>query len=308
MAQFHKYPKLEHYNKSNIPAYIGKYIYVTEKIHGSNFQIYINVDKNDKIKDYRYGRRTGFIDYNENFFGCKITMSKYETKLKNMALQLGEGVTIIYGEYYGGYCDGKTITGCYSVQNGPYANYSSENKFKIFDIVHDNEFLLWDKVKELCFYNNLEHVPEIMRGIYPDILEGFDVETLKSIVSESEQLAEGIVINTLDNSVDFKMKWVATGMKEKPRIKKHTVSVNSSVKIDYEGYMNQNRFDKYLSKVGPDLFKLENIGKIIKELVLDALDDIKSDNLYHNEKEEAKIRKILSGPARRLAITYINSI
>ena len=307
MAHFIKYSKLEHFNTKNNEPFNGKHVYISEKIHGANFQILINLDKDNEIKEYKYGRRTGFISTTENFFGHTNTMEKYKNNIINLAKNLGEGITIIYGEYFGGNLNGKKAEGSYCVQNSKYANYCEENKFAIFDIIHNKNNLCWDNVKELCLCNSLLHVPEINSGIFPEIIEGININTMKSIIAEGEQNLEGIVIGTPDNSINYKIKWVNEGLSEKPRIKpKESFEKNRKGKYnEYNEYMNQNRFDKYLSKVGPDMFNMKNLGIIIKDLVMDALEDIYSDNNIFSEKEEKQIKKDLSFCAKNLAISYM---
>ena len=80
---------------NNIPNI--QYI-LTEKIHGTNFSIFISKD------EIRYGSRNDFLENNFSFFDWQNTMKKYESdilKFQQYVIENNINQLAIYGELYG---------------------------------------------------------------------------------------------------------------------------------------------------------------------------------------------------------------
>jgi Rnl2 family RNA ligase len=318
--RFIKYSSLEQKREKSLLPFDGKEVIITEKIHGSNFQIADKIINNKH--NIKYGKRSGWIEENENFFQYKSAMEDIIENIKNMNQKIYQQseknncIIRIYGELYGGFLDGKKNNDITAVQTGKYSNYSKYNRFRIFDIYIDNYHLEWDRVLELCKEFLIPTVPEICRGIYPQVIEdnNINVNDMESYTSKDhgettqKTYAEGIVISSIDNSIKYKVKWKCDNMLENKSNKIKNKDENNKNKHDnFIEYINQNRFDTFISKVGPDFVSYKNINECIKELVLDAIQDIKKDNDELGNSDIKKFKKQLSIQARKLVIEYLKS-
>ncbi len=119
--KFFKYPSIEnHYQKKflyhvleTLPT--DTQFYITEKIHGANFAIYISQD------EIKFASRNEFLG-DKKFYNYKEVVSKYQDcfDIIQQAVQ-GDEYYIIYGEIFGG-----------SIQKECY--YKDQQDFVCFDI------------------------------------------------------------------------------------------------------------------------------------------------------------------------------
>jgi Rnl2 family RNA ligase len=315
-SKYVPYSSIDKYRERNLYHFYGKECVLTEKIHGSNFQLWCESLKNGSVT-IRAGKRSGFIG-EEKFFNHSTIIEKYTSNIIEMIPRDGSPHQIrIIGEYFGGSYHGKCSPGACSIQKGKYANYSSTNDFAVFDIVIDGIWQTWDKVKELCNTYGLIHVPEVIRGIWEEI-NVFDVENFKSILSEQinkdgiQNPAEGVVIRLIDpgedcTNRDNRVKWKCGEMIEGVPRERSITSNKSEVDEKYIGMMDQSRFDSYFSKVGPDVFTDRNIGMHLGMIIEDILSDIQELEGNISKDQKKIIRKSLIPIARRFIINYMQN-
>lgn len=193
---FSKYGGIE--NFKNYPDLFkeDEEVYVTEKIHGTNFRAgYVPTAVNTfmrrikkffgKLPAYEFvygsnnvqlqqkGYKKGF--YGENVYGEAVT--KYKL---NEILKPGE---VIYGEVYGA-----------GIQKGyTYGHKEGERSLIIFDLKKDGSYVKPDELIEFCKERSLPIVPEIYRG-------PFTKETIKaltigdSVLTPTQKIREGVVV------------------------------------------------------------------------------------------------------------------
>jgi Rnl2 family RNA ligase len=303
MANYIPYSSIDKFRKRNTEKFEGHNVVLTEKIHGSNFQIVVSRDP----INIRFGKRSGYLVDGENFFGYEQTMDPYKCRVTNALNALEAQNMTIIGEYYGGNLNGTKSAKATTVQKGVYSNYSADNEFAIYEVIIDKIWYSWDQVKEFATKYGFTHVPEIARGPWESFAE-FDVNSLRSQLAKSDSPAEGVVIRleTQDANVrGIRVKWKCDSMLESPRqIKIKGSHEDDNMRYCY-GMMNQPRFDCYLSKVGPEEFTDANIGNNIKELVADTIIDI--EDKFGNEIEIKKMRKKLSAIARKFIFEYMQN-
>ena len=163
-----KYPSLENYKMNKVQDYILHYgenkVVMTEKLHGSNGQIKIILNKDGTITK-QLGRRNDWIKPKEKFYNFQTIIAKIDEGIDIMVRTIARihGVDtieiVIYGEIFGGAYDGKSN----GIQCQKGVHYCSENDFAVFDITINGNFQTWDIVKDLCTTHGFSHVPEINR-------------------------------------------------------------------------------------------------------------------------------------------------
>ena len=179
-----------------------------------------------------------------------------------------------------------------------YSNYSPTNDFIVFDIIINKYWGTWDDIIYFCNKTNLKHVPELFRGKWKD--NRISIETLTSKLSIKKTPAEGIVIRVLNPQHDMKtrdkrIKWKCHGMLNEGILKDSDEDFTHTQKDNAITMMNQERFDSYVSKVGPEFIREKtNIGKNVKALVDDTMADIRESFPDFNSKS---INKELSSKA-----------
>ena len=290
-----RYPHINDFNNTKPSTFAGRFVNITEKVHGSNGCFYVKGDGTVRI-----ARRNGFMEETERFF--KIATKIKERLLPSMldvVRQLTknpEDEVRFYGEFYGGLYNGATSKDAMRIQIS--VDYSPNNEFVIFDIVHGERVLPWEDVKDLCERYKLPIVPQIFEGMW----ENFDPGTVKDLTSKvpsllhdltkvSNPACEGVVIrhdNGANSGWGLRCKVKQDWISERPtRPQKKTIP-----KDDEEaqrkralGYVNDNRLTSYLSKNGgPDILReRSNWYNLINQLVDDALEDIRVDEVIKGE-------------------------
>lgn len=264
-------------------------IIITEKIHGSNFSIYIEVS-NELELNIKYARRLGFISPQESFYKnihLKV-MEKYipniEKYIKTQP-NLKNSLIRIVGELYGGWLNNQTEEGYQAIMKSNYSNYSLTNDFIVFDIIINNVWQTWDNIIDLCSKFQLQHVPELYRGKWKN--HRISIELLNSKLSQSttNTPAEGVVIryinpgqhiNSFPLQRDKRFKWKCHEMMNEGKTKNEEEKEFQIQKKQAMSMLNQERFNSYLSKVGPEFIKNKTNLKInIKSLIDDTILEIK---------------------------------
>jgi len=188
---FKKYPSAEnHYrNKFTEKCYVHfghEYWVATEKIHGSNFGWWAN------INGVECSKRNSMIPAGENFHNHLSLVPKYESIVKSIYEYLRLAISTstddmaiaVFGEIYG--------KGC---QKGVF--YSDTVDFIMFDIAiqdgNDFYWLSYDALRGIEMKFGMPMVPEVKRGNFHEVLE--HVNEFDSIVGGIEDNnAEGFVM------------------------------------------------------------------------------------------------------------------
>jgi len=313
-TSFTKYPSIKTIHRTRQPNDSDDVV-ITEKVHGSNFQVRVNMNSSGEVI-ITYAKRSGPIPHKENFFNYRAVMEKYQ---KNWSMLEGyiRGVEnfselLIFGELYGGHYHGQKATGHTTVQKSKFANYSQENDFVIFDIVLNNRWFTWGETIEFCTNQlQMNHVPEFARGKWRDLKKSFDVESTQSLLSlhhngddGADNPIEGVVVRSLcphsatAEGMDTRFKWKAREMCE-GSVEHKPATLDTVCEM-----MNEPRFQAYLSKVGPTEIVDGNTHKHIKEMVQDVLTDIRDAQPDIDEKTLKSYWKPLSNAAHRLIFDY----
>lgn len=157
---FPKYTSIEHWG--NYPDVIkeDEQVVITEKIHGTSNRLGIILDENEKgIKSPilvagSHNTRRKRYDKNDNECLYWMPFTKYPLLKKMLSdlFNIYQKPVIVYGEIYG---DG--------IQD---MTYEGGKNFRIFDIMIDGKYIMWDNVIALCNQYEVPCVPTIYKGTY----------------------------------------------------------------------------------------------------------------------------------------------
>lgn len=168
MQEFEQFAKMARYSREVI---------VTEKIDGTNAQIFIGEDG-----EFLTGSRTRWITPEDDNFG----FSRWANQNKEELMKLGPGRH--FGEWWG-----SGIQRGYGLKNG-------EKRFSLFNVSRWSDET--GNRPSCCFV-----VPELWRGVFDDLVPGNivnDLETFGSRAAPGFMRPEGIVIFHTAGLVGFK--------------------------------------------------------------------------------------------------------
>jgi Rnl2 family RNA ligase len=261
-----------------------------EKVHGANFGLWI-ID--GKIVP---SKRSSFAD--GSFYGCQSVVEA----MGPLVLKLAEhGVTVVYGELFGG-----------GIQKG--INYG-EKRFAAFDMKICDQFVDYDKFVELCDLVGLPRCVEIARGSFDDILAIDPAFPTKMSDCGATDIAEGFVMKPVKNSYlrlgdRIILKKKSPGFSERtsektPRPPKEPLTeLQKSIFDAAQGYICDERIESATSKFGERDFNpvlTEVLSDIYRELEKDGLDSLDLSS-YNSVRQEMcnllapMIRKQMFGP------------
>jgi Rnl2 family RNA ligase len=253
-----------------------------EKIHGANFGFIV------RGGDVTPFKRSSVIGANPEtgsyeFYGCNPVVETYKNLVKNIETVFDQPVQI-YGELYGE-----------GIQKE--VQYGTKD-FIAFDIylIDDDVFVDWDVLKEVCADYSIPTAPEIARGNLEQLLEispEFDSIVAKQNGYDSK--AEGIVIKQLRDEALLRtgsraiIKNKSKSFSEKKqKVPKKPYKMPENLKPIYEDfsqYLNENRLNNVLSKVGQ--VSQKDFGKVLGMLVQDAKEEFERDE-YEISKDDWK--------------------
>lgn len=261
-----------------------------EKVHGANFGLWI-ID--GKIVP---SKRSSFAD--GSFYGCQSVVEA----MGPLVLKLAEhGVTVVYGELFGG-----------GIQKG--VNYGAK-RFAAFDMKIGDQFVDYDKFVELCDLVGLPRCVEIARGSFDDILAIDPAFPTKMSDCGATDIAEGFVMKPVKNSYlrlgdRIILKKKSPGFSERtsektPRPPKEPLTeLQKSIFDAAQAYICDERIESATSKFGECDFNpvlTEVLSDIYRELEKDGLDSLDLSS-YNSVRQEMcnllapMIRKQMFGP------------
>lgn len=302
--QFKKYSSIENHYRDNYINYIIEQglddvqWVVTEKAHGSNFQFATDGT------NVKCGKRSEFLNDNDNFFNWETIYDKYHEAIMNIftAIKQKHSDTIqitIYGELYGGYykCkDIKDVPNASKVQKG--VCYCPHNDFIVFDIyrfINDTSKGLWMNfidVIDLCKTYGLMILEPLFIGSFKKALEypnEFESNIYKyhNLPMIENNIAEGIVIKPIISKHFHSGERVIIKSKNtkfaenvgSPRLPKQP-EIYSEDAMNHINKMkllvSENRLRNVLSKFG--LVTNKDFGKILSLLIADIIEEYLKDN------------------------------
>lgn len=299
---FKGYSSLEnHYNNKFIErirnnALDGGEWVAREKIHGTNFSFIVSRDA------VTCAKRSGIIHDGEDFFGYAIIQARYRESLLALQKAITGAVTSyqVFGEFAGG-----------GIQKG--VDYG-EKDFYVFDILVTTESgessYVDDYMMEgLCNTFGFKMAPLLGRGKFDDLIqlpnmldvvvndynelaknEGISVankHVWKAIVAE-DNIAEGYVLKPcypafLPNGSRVAIKCKNSKFSEKAKSDKpikpkaELTEKDNKVYFDFESYININRINNVVSKIGKPGPK--DFGKVMGLTVKDLLEEAEREGI-----------------------------
>jgi Rnl2 family RNA ligase len=277
---------------------------LTEKIDGSNFQIYIEKDL------VRYGRRTGWLKDNDGFndWQSVVAQDKIQDLIHSVQDTLKAHSYIqFYGELYGP-----------GVQKR--IPYGDKKDLKLFEMKIDGQWQTPEFMENfLVEHASLDlHVPVL--GYVEGLEEAmkFDIERPSALYKGDEaHVMEGMVIKPYytvlkhrNSHVRIKKRNAAFLEKMKVKVKTYKPTVYTELQQEFMQYINENRLMSVISKYGPPKTK-KDIGKYLSLLSQDAFQDFAKDqgwDIYNLDKSVRRtymplVSKLGSG----LVISYLEN-
>ena len=283
---FSKYNDIENsYNKKELSKFpsegFRQYFLVTEKLNGCNFQFHWDGNK------LNVGKRSNYIGEGENFYNYEIVLERYKKEIERMGMVLGE--FILYGEMFGGNSLGDNKSPYKAIQKGVY--YTSDIEFNAFDIKIDGIYLSGHDFLSIMENFDIPIVPIIGTMDFESAM-GYDTKFDSKYAGIENNICEGIVIRPLEFEVNdcygkrLILKKKNEEFKENQRVKKEEIIVDNEMLSKVLEYINRNRLDAVLSKIGE--VEIKDFGMIMKEFSL----DIRKDFLKENEVDMEEFDKV----------------
>ena len=308
--KFNKYPKFTNAYKDEFVFKVMETVpydtlwYVTEKIHGANFQITGGLDDKGEFI-FKVGSRNSFTDM--SFFNLKYSepfISEYSkvVELIKELIHNGYSQVTVYGEVYGG-----------NIQKGVF--YSDEKRFRAFDIFFDGEFLVRNAAIQMFDKYEVDYCTTIMQGNLLDCLTHandfdslIDAELTQEEVREGN-ICEGVVIRPVIPLYTNKGEFIAIKNKndkwsEKsrlPKVRKDYDVLPSKLLDIYnkmDQYVTDNTVNSAISKIGREM---KFIPELMKELNTDIINSVMNDN----KEFELKGCKLIARRFNKRLITMV---
>lgn len=303
---FEKYSSLEnHYNGKFIEKIRNAGFDVTEpwvareKIHGTNFSIIIERDA------VTCAKRTGPILSGEDFFGYEIVLKKYNDSIKAVQHTIKEGSSMqIFGEFAGG-----------GIQKG--VDYGEKDFYVFDILVKTaegtNQFVDDYMVEQICNTFWFKMAPLLGRGKFDDLAKlpndllsvvnkyneclTDEPESLRHVnrcefkaipAPEDKTPAEGYVLKPcypkfFPNGSRVAIKCKNSKFSEKSKSDKpikpkvELTEQDNKVYFDFESYINVNRINNVVSKIGKPGPK--DFGKVMGLTVKDLLEEAEREGI-----------------------------
>ena len=300
---------------------------ITEKIDGSNCSFIFDKQESGKFK-FSYGKRSGLIASDENFYGIQNVVKEMDPFIRNVILQLNHFPSImenattftLFGELYGP-----------GIQKR--IDYGTKKRIAFFDIAIDGQF-----VNQSTFFTLMKMFDEYNQYTVPmlAVTDSFDhalqYDThFNSLMGpkcgELENECEGVVIKPwladMSTLIDqyghpenfyIKSKNEKFAEKMKTKYKKpmepQSEALTNAQSIFAE-YLNENRIKSVFSKEG-EISDMKEMGKYIKLILEDAKEDFMKDHYEDvfmdkelSDKERGKIFKIAGKILSKELMKYV---
>jgi Rnl2 family RNA ligase len=297
-----KYPKINNIaelTRDFAAAFNDDTYAVTEKIHGANTSCEYDID----LDTYTYYSRNNQILYEDSFYGVQNIFDSLRPKFKHIGKMLKEvdkdiSRVLFFGEVFGGnypHPEVGKIPGAKMIQRGVY--YSAQNHWKCFDIFACHPDLEYFPLSQSMMFHltgavDLPTVPilAVCNSLKEALKYPNDGESIVykdyGLPKIEDNIMEGVVIKSWSGKdisiygtrAIFKNKNVRFSEKAKTEKIKALEDYPEEIKTCLEKcmvYINENRVHSAMSKIGECTPK--SIGVVIKDTMLDALEDIKKE-------------------------------
>ena len=334
--KFKKYPSIENsYREKQIDqirvhGYASNDIIycVTEKIHGSNFGVYVDgagVDFASRNNMLNEDNAKAFY----KFDSIRRRVTKDVKEVFNHVKRINNDTEsiIVYGELFGGHYPHPDIPktkNVAQVQKGVY--YSPNLEFSVFDIwvvTKDRGFFMnYNDMSMVCLLNDVDYCEIIFAGTFDKCLEypndnESGIPDKYNLPEMDDNVSEGVVIKPLQplyyrngERVILKNKNLKFSEKNsEKRVLKPIAELSEEMQTTLAGldqYITENRFDSVDSKLGG--LEKRTIGNYIKEFVHDVFVDANKDGIipHHLEKSEQKIlNKFVSEGVKKIILPKV---
>ncbi|MDR1594439.1 MAG: RNA ligase, Rnl2 family [Prevotellaceae bacterium] len=320
MISFKKYNSIENvFDKEfvdniKLEGFDSVQFVVQEKVHGANFCF---VTDGETVS---VGKRNGFVEADESFYGHEELLVRYNEKIINLFKRVKEKypdiLTItVFGEMFGGkymHPDIKNDSRIICIQKG--VNYCPNHEFYAFDLyvttADSGRFLTVDEINTFFEDAQFFYAKTLFKGTideclqYPNAFQSHISEWL-GLPPIEDNICEGIVIRPSEpiyfhNGARVLLKSKNSRFAEKKSVKKRikipTVELSYSENLKElhyvsEEYVTENRLNNVISKIGKVSMPKET-GKLIGLFSKDILEDFLKEHSvqYHAlEKDEQKI-------------------
>lgn len=289
---------------------------VQEKAHGANMSFWTL----DGIH-YQYGKRTGELDWKDEFYHFQSVFLKNKEKLQMLWNKVTNKykhtkVLHVFGELIGGsykHPDVAKDKKAIQIQKGIY--YSPSNEFYGFDImINYKQYLTVYEANALFEEAELLHAKNLFEGSLSECL-AFPNDFESTIFRQLHypqiipNIAEGVVIKPKETCFfqngqrvilkNKNKKWEEVAKRRKtPKSPLHISDEVSYLQDEILNYITQNRFNNLLSKIGPihkkDFSKL--MGMFTKDIVEDFEKDFGKQMNELDKQEQKLVKKSISKP------------
>ena len=257
-----------------------KECYALEKIHGTSAHIHWNTRNNDNYLGFFFGgeKKEDFI----KLFDQQILIQKF--------IALGYDKAVIYGEAYGGKCQGMSRT------------YGKEKKFIVFDIkIGDTWWLTVPTMERVATKLGLEVVAYEKTSTDLDKLDSIrtspSVQSLRNI-GEMHKKREGIVLRPLieflyPNGKRLMAKYKNEDFietKTKREVTPEQLKVLEDAKEIAEEWVTSNRLTNIIGQVGIVIqheVGIDNTGMVIHAMMDDVEREAKGEIVFSKEARKA---------------------
>lgn len=337
--EFTKYNSIENSNKKK---FIKKAIelklndcdfVVQEKIHGTNFGIYLSQFENEPIST-KYASRKQFVPQDDIFYNYKTVATKYKNNFEQVFKEIQStmklydlSLVIIYGELYGGgypHKDVKPIPDVIKVQKE--VQYCPHTDFMAFDIRVNGLYLSVDETNSIFQKCGIPYCETLFRGSLEECLQypnDFESTIYKKHnlppITDYKNICEGVVIKPIEprffgggNRFILKnknAKFKETKVKKAQPKNKTKLSDEAQDKLtDLLSHVTENRLSNVLSKL-TDTEKKER-RNILREMHHDVHEESQKfeDNIIDfktlEKWEQKELNKILYGAINILFEKY----
>lgn len=337
MLAFKKYATIENSDNEKILTNLKKlgyfaenYLYtVQEKIHGSNFSIWINEN------EVKYAKRSAFLGKDSDFYNFQQVMMDFNGPIQliqkdfiNQPFHFEDGSTenieqiCIYGELCGGKYEGYTSQHRETkvVQKG--IQYHPDNLFLAFDMTLNNKVIDYEKFLEILDQYQIPYIPSLFKGTLEDCLS-YPNNFLTTLPSKyglpdlEGNICEGVVIKSYTPIVNEdgmfhlmlknkneKWKEIEETANKKDKEKKLNLPDNlKAILDDLSRYITENRLNNVVGNYGP--YKKNQFGLLLKEFTADIIKDYSKDSNSLKALSESDLQA-LNANLNKLSAQFIS--
>lgn len=271
LPEFVKYSSIDnHYNTkflTKIPQELKNVPYVaSEKLDGGNFTVLLRPHQ-----EPMYGKRSGWLAEDENFFDYKNVVKKYQDQFNILQFMADTQRVVI-----------KLVGEIYGVGINKRIDYGPEKYLKFFELYVDGVH---------CSPRWIQHkyVNEMRLDFFCDYTKVYN-DLFSALEHNVEgQNIEGVVIRPYDTNetlpsgekLIIKKKSTSFADKENKSVVGKIEKFNSKA-LEYNnvfrGYINKNRMLDMFGKVGAPIQDMKEMGKYIQLILEDAKADFNKDN------------------------------